>query len=98
MGWSVLDRRIGAEACQPPYVQLFAHSVVEGEDGVLIDVTPVIAALDGKQDEVRFLRHVGTEEEYVALLEKYCLGSIVLRGHDKLEDVTVITAGLPLNE
>lgn len=98
MGWSVLDRRIGAGACESPYVQLFAHSVVESEDGVLKDVTPVMAAPDGTQDEVRFLRHVGTKEEYVALLEQYRLGSIVLWGHEKLEDVTFIAAGSPPNE
>jgi hypothetical protein len=41
-----------------------AHSVLEGLDGVLFDITPSHAS-----QRYTFLSHQGTEEDFVALVE-----------------------------
>jgi hypothetical protein len=44
------------------FVRFVPHAVVEVEDGTLVDITP-----HGASDDYPFIRHVGTEEEFVAL-------------------------------
>jgi hypothetical protein len=43
-----------------------AHSIVEDENGVLLDITPSRAA-----QRYPFIRHPGSESEFVELVEKY---------------------------
>ena len=46
------------------FVRFVPHALVEVEDGGLVDITP-----HGASDEYPFIRHTGTRDEFVALVE-----------------------------
>ena len=58
------------------YVELIPHSLVEIEDGTLVDITP-----HGAEDEAPFVPHLGPMEDFVAMAEhsKVRVPVIVLR-------------------
>jgi hypothetical protein len=48
------------------YVEIAAHSLVELEDGSLVDITP-----HGAEFEWPFIRHTGTMEEFGGMAEHF---------------------------
>jgi hypothetical protein len=48
---------------------VIAHSVVESEPGILYDITP--PKPNAERLAMRFVRHLGTEEEFSALRMRY---------------------------
>jgi hypothetical protein len=60
-GWLVSEQG-------PGLYWLTAHSVVCDQQGKLLDITPPIR--DTARLETRFLRHLGTEEQFSALLPR----------------------------
>ena len=60
-GWLVRKQGAGAHL-------LVAHSVVSDQQGRLFDITPPIP--DPARVDMRFLRHLGSEDEFWALLPR----------------------------
>lgn len=57
-GWMVFDYNTASRGLAP-IVKFVAHSVLEFEDGTLIDITPSAAS-----QRYPFLRHHGSDEEF----------------------------------
>jgi hypothetical protein len=60
-GWLYFDFR--PVLC---FVKFTAHSIVQDENGALVDPTPSRAS-----QQYPFIRHPGTDDEFIELVEKY---------------------------
>jgi hypothetical protein len=75
-GWLIMDLRATALIGKPPIIDLLAHSVIENENGDLLDITPV----PPESGVYPFLRHAALDSEYETIIGEYGLSRFRLHG------------------
>jgi hypothetical protein len=73
-GWLFFDFRMLRILGGQPFVRFTAHSVVQDEDGTLRDITPSRAS-----QRYPFIRHEGSDEEFISLVNVHQLGDLDLK-------------------